>query len=189
MFRNLYNTTISLIFKPSEAWRALSGKRMDDHEKFLSGFVYPFIGLIAMAAFLGILFTRREFDLQIALKSAILSLLSSFGGFFLASYSINEIWYSLFKRERNVKLCQKFVGYSSVLMFTLNVLLSLMPEFFFLRFLVLYTIYIVWEGAMPYMNVREPEQLKFVSFSTTIIVITPYALEFILGLLMPGLKF
>lgn len=176
------------MFKPAEAWRVLREKRTEDSEKFLSGYVYPFIGLIAIAGFFGILFARKEFDVQIALKSAILSSLSSFGGFYLAAYLMNEAWHSLFKREKNMKLCQSFVGYSSALMFSLNIVLSLLPEFFFLRFLVLYTVYIVWEGAIPYMEAGEAEQLKFVSYSTAIIVVTPYFLEFILGLLMPGLK-
>jgi cation transport ATPase len=188
MFKDLYDTTISLIFSPSKAWRNLREKRTDDNEKFLSDFVYPFIGMITLAAFLGILFTRREFDIQIALKSAILSLLSVFGGFFLASYLVNEMWRSLFKREKNMKRCQNFVGYSSALMFSLEIILRLLPEFFFLRFFVLYTIYIVWEGAIPYMDVQEPEQLKFVGFSTAIIIGAPYVIEFILGLLMPGLR-
>jgi hypothetical protein len=189
MFKDLYNTTISLIFSPSKAWRDLREKRTDDNEKFLSGFVYPFIGMITLSAFLGVLFTRKEFDIQIALKSAILSLLSVFGGFFLASYLVNEMWYTLFKGRKNIKLCQNFVGYSSVLMFSLDILLRLFPEFFFLRFLLLYTIYIVWEGAIPYMDMQESEQLKFVGFSTAIIIGTPYILRFILGLLMPGLKY
>lgn len=189
MFNNLFKTTISLIFRPSETWKDLSEKRTDENESFLSGYVYPFIGMISIAAFLGVLFTRKEFDFQIALKAAILALLSVFGGFYLASYFINEVWRALFHRERNLKLCQCFVGYSSSLMFSLNIILSLLPEFFFLRFFVLYTIYIVWEGAVPYMGVEESEQLKFVSISTIIIVLTPFIIEFILGLLMPGLRF
>jgi hypothetical protein len=190
MFKDLFDTTISLIFKPSEAWKKLSEKRTDDNEKILSGFVYPFIGLITIAAFLGILFTRKEFDVQIALKAAILALLTVFGGFFLASCLLNEVWRSShFKREKDIKLCQNFVGYSSCLIFSLNILLSLLPEFFFLRFFVLYTIYIVWEGAVPYMGVNASEQLKFVSFATAIILVTPLILEFMLRLLMPGLRF
>lgn len=189
MFKNLFNTAISLIFRPSDAWKGLREKRTDDHESFLSGYVYPFIGMITLAAFIGVLFTRKEFDLQIALKASILALLSAFGGFFLASYFINEVWHTLFHRERNIKLCQCFVGYSSSLMFSLNIVLSLIPEFFFLRFFVLYTIYIAWEGAVPYMDVEESEQLKFVGISTIIIVLTPLTIEFILGLLMPGLRF
>ena len=189
MYKNLFDTVISLIFKPYDAWQELTEKRTEDGDKFLSNFVYPFIGMITIAAFIGILFTRKEFDAQIALKSAILALLSVLGGFFLASYFVNEVWRSIFHRERDMKLCQSFVGYSSSLMFSLNILLSLLPEFFFLRFLVLYTIRIVWDGAIPYMNVKELEQLKFTSISTAIIIITPTVLEFSIGLLMPGLKF
>lgn len=189
MFNNLFKTTISLIINPSEAWSGLKEQQTDDNESFLSGFVYPFIGMIALAAFLGVLFTRKEFDFQIALKAAILSFLSVFGGFFLASYFVNELWHSMFHRERNLKLCQRFVGYSSSLMFALSIILSLLPEFFFLRILVLYTVYIVWEGAIPYMEIGEPEQLQFVSISTAVILLTPFFLEIILGLLMPGLRF
>ena len=189
MYKNLFNTAISLIFKPSRAWKDLKEKQMDDNELFLSNYVYPFVGFITVATFVGVLFTRKEFDVQTALKASILSLLSVFAGFFLASYFLNEVWRSLFHRERNMKQCMCFVGYSSSLMFALNIILSLLPEFFFLRFFVLYTIYIVWEGAIPYMDIQESEQLKFVAFSTTIIILTPLALEFILGLLMPGLMF
>ena len=189
MYKNLFNTAISLIFKPSHAWKGLNERQTDDNESFLSNYVYPFVGIITVTTFIGVLFTRKEFDVETALKASILSLLSVFAGFFLASYFLNELWHSMFHRERNMKLCMRFVGYSSSLMFVLNIVLSLLPEFFFLRFFVLYTIYIVWEGAIPYMDVQESEQLKFVAFSTTIIILTPLALEFILRFLMPGLRF
>ena len=188
MLKDLFNIAISLIFKPSETWKDLSKQRNDSHDSFLSGYVYPFMGLIVAAAFLGVLFTGKEKDLQIALKESIVTLLSMFGGFFLASYLVNEVWHTILHHENKMKLCQRFVGYSSSLMYCLNIVLSLFPEFFFLRFLLLYTIYIVWEGATPYMDVKEPEQLKFVGFSTAIIVLTPIVISFILGVVMPGLK-
>ena len=189
MFQDLFNTAISLIFKPSDAWEVLRKKRTDDHESFLSGFVYPCIGLTTLAAFLGVFITQKGFDIQLALKETIVAAVSMFGGFFLASVLINEILRMAFRREPNMKLCQQFVGYSSSLLYGLNIVLSLMPgEFFFLRILLLYTIYIVWEGAIPYMEVTESEQLKFVSIATTIIILTPLAIAFFTGLLMPGLQ-
>jgi cation transport ATPase len=189
MFKDLFNTTVSLIFRPAEAWRELRERRTDDHDRFLSGYVYPFIGMIALAAFLGVLFAHKVFDLQIALKAVIIALLSSFGGYHVASFLINEMWRSLFRRQKDIRLCLKFVGYASSLMFSLNILFSLLPEFFFLRFLVLFTLYIVWEGAVPFMDVTEAEQFKFAGFSTILIVATPFLLEYILGLLMPGLMY
>ena len=188
MYKNLFNTAISLIFKPSDTWKKLNEKQTDNQESFLSDYVYPFIGLITLTAFIGVLFTRKQFDLQIALKETILILLTVFGGFFLASCLLNEMWHTLFHRERDMKLCQRFVGYSSSLMYCLYIVLSLFPEFFFLRFFLLYTFYMVWEGAIPFMEVKESEQLKFVGFATLIIVLAPLALEFILGLIMPGLR-
>ena len=189
MIKIIFSTAISLIFRPSEAWVKLKEKRENDDETFLSDYIYPFVGVITIAAFIGILFTRKEFDVQIALKASILSLMSVLGGFFLASYFVNEMLHKFFHRERDFKRCMYFVGYSSSLMFLLNILLSLLPEFFFLRIFVLYTIYIMWEGAIPYMDVDESAQLKFVSISTTIVIITPLIIEFTLGLLMPGLRF
>ena len=189
MIKHIFGTAISLIFKPSDAWAELKEKQADDKESFLSDYIYPFIGVITFVVFVGMLFTSKEADVQIALKAAIMSLMSILGGFFLASYFVNEMWYKLFHRERDMKRCMCFVGYSSSLMFVLNILLSLLPAFFFFRIFILYTIYIVWEGAVPYMDVKESEQLKFVSLSTTIIILTPLAIEFILGLVMPGLKF
>jgi hypothetical protein len=189
MFKDIFDTTIWLIFKPSDAWKMLRKKRTDDKEKILSGYVYPFIGLITVTTFLGILFTRKEFDIQIALKSSIYTLISVFGGFFLSSSLLNEIWRGrLFKRRKDITLCQHFVAYSSSLMFSLHILLSLLPEFFFLRLFVLYTVYIVWEGSAAYMDVKASEQIKFVSTATAIILLTPLLLELILGLLIPGLK-
>ena len=188
MLKNLFDIAISLIFKPSEAWIALKEKQDDSHDSFLSGYVYPFMGLIILSAFLGVLFTDKARDLQVALKESIVVLLSVFGGFFLSSYLINEVWHAMMHRAPDMKLCQRFVGYSSALMYCLNIVLSLLPEFFFLRFLVLYTIYIVWEGVVPYMEANESEQLKFTGISTVIIIVTPLALAFILGLLMPGLN-
>jgi len=185
----IFRTAIALIFRPSEAWKKLKERQKEDAESFLSDFIYPLVGLVTIASFVGILLTRKEFDVQIALKASILSLLSVLGGFFLASYLVNEVWRKIFHRENSFKLCMCFVGYSSSLMYMLNIVLSLLPEFFFLRFFSLYIIYIAWEGAIPYMGITEEEQLKFVGISTVIIILTPIVLELAFGLFMPGLRF
>ena len=103
MFKEIFNRLIAVIFKPSEAWEALSRKE-ESTETFLSRFVYPLFGLIALSAFLGVLFTRKEFDFQIALKSSIKILVASMGGFFLGAYLLNELWRSVFKQPRDIKL-------------------------------------------------------------------------------------
>lgn len=87
-----------------------------------------------------------------------------------------------------MKLCQRFVGYSSSLMFALNIVLMLLPEFFFCVYLY-YIRFISWEGAGPYMQVEEKIRLKFVGIATGLILLTPWLIEVILSMLMPGLRF
>ena len=182
MYKEIFKLVVAIISQPGKAWDILTKKEEKDDE-FLSRFVYPLIGFVTVAAFLGVL------DVELALKSSIRTLVAAFGGFYLASYLLNELWQGLFKREKDMKLCQRFVGYSSSLMFALNIVLMLLPEFFFLRIFVLYTFYIVWEGAGPYMQVEEKIRLKFVGIATGLILLTPWLIEVILSMLMPGLRF
>lgn len=187
MFKDIFKWVLLLISQPGKAWEMLAEKE-EDNETFLSRFLYPLIGLVTIAAFLGILFTRKEFDIELALKASIKSLVSAFGGFYLGAYLLNEIWNGFFKREKDLKLCMRFVGYSSSLMFVLNMVLMLIPEFFFLQIFILYTFYIVWEGAIPYMQVAENDRLKFVFIATAVILLIPYMIQVLLFMLMPGLR-
>lgn len=189
MFREVFKCVITLISQPAKAWETLREEGEEDNEKFLANYIYPLIAFVSIAAFIGILFTRKEFDVELALKSSVKSLISALGGFFLGAYLLNELWFSVFKREKDIKLCQRFVGYSSSLLFVLAIILALLPEFFFLKIFVLYTVYIVWEGAAPYMRVSDDERMKFVGVSSAVVLLTPSVIEIILVMLMPGLRF
>ena len=102
---------------------------------------------------------------------------------------MNELWQGLFKRKKDMDLWMRFIGYSSSLMFALNIVLTLLPEFFFLQIFVAYTFYIIWEGAGPYMGVEEKIRLKFVAITTVVTLLAPAAIQFALSLLMPGMSF
>lgn len=189
MFKDMFKCVIALISQPAKAWEDLSEEQAEENEKFFSNYIYPLIALVAIAAFVGILFTRKEFDVEMALKSSVNSLVSALGGFFLGAYVLNELWVGVFKREKDIKLCQRFVGYSSALLFVLAIVLALLPEFFFLKIFMLYTVYIIWEGAAPYMQVQDDERMKFVGISSAVVLLTPAIIEIILVMLMPGLRF
>lgn len=187
MLNEIYKRLIGLILKPGETWEQLSLQE-EEHDKFLSHFIYPLIGLVALSAFLGILFTRKEFDFEVALKITIRTLVSVAGGFALGAYFLNEVWKSVFKQPANVVFCRLFVGYSSALMFVLNIVTALLPEFFFLQIFVLYTVYIIWEGSIAFMKIKEDMKLKFTVFASFIVIATPFVIEQALRILMPGFR-
>ena len=187
MFKNIFNRLKGLIIKPGEAWEELS-RQDEKSDTFLSHFIYPLIGIVALSAFLGIFFTYKEFDFEIALKITIRTVIAVTGGFFLGSYLLNEVWKGIFNRSKDIELCRFFVGYASSLIFVLYILTSLLPDFFFLQIFVLYTFYIVWEGSTVYMQVTEDEQLKFTIITSCIVVLTPLIIEQTLRMMMPGFR-
>ncbi|MDR0348446.1 MAG: YIP1 family protein [Tannerella sp.] len=187
MLKDIFNRLISLIFRPSQTWIKLKARK-DDKESFLSSYLYPLIGLVALAAFLGVLLSYKEFNIEIALKATIKALVSYGGGFFLSAYILNEVWQNYFKRSENIKQCQAFVGYSSSAMFLISIILSLLPEFFFLHAAVLYTLYLIWTGVIPYMEVNKEEQFRFSVLASAVIMIPPVIIRFLLFILMPGLR-
>jgi len=187
MFNNIFKRLTAIILRPGETWVELS-RQKDEQDTFLSQFIYPVIGMIALAAFLGILFTRKEFDFEIALKITIRTVIAVAGGFFLGAYCLNETWKGVFNRPKDMMLCRLFVGYASSLLFVLFIITALLPDFFFLHIFVLYSVYIIWEGAVAYMQVDEDNRLKFTVIASVIVILTPFIIEQALRMLMPGFR-
>ena len=187
MFGNIFKRLTAIILNPGNTWTELSYQE-EERDTFLSQFIYPLIGIIALAAFLGVLFTRKEFDFEIALKIALRTVIAVAGGFFLGAYCLNEVWKSVFNQPKDMALCRFFMGYASSLMFVLFIITALLPEFFFLYIFVLYTVYIIWEGAVVYMQVEEENRLKFTVIASVIVILTPFVIEHALRMLMPGFR-
>lgn len=188
MFKNIAQLIIEIIVRPAQAWKDLSEKDVD-HAVFMKRMVYPMIAVLTLTAFLGVLFTRKEFDFELALKSGMLAFLTFFGGYFLSVYLLNEIYVKYFKLPKTKKLYAQFVGYSSLLMYAIYIVLKLIPQFFFLSIFYIYTVYIVWEGANYFMKVDENIRLKFTVVSTAVVLLIPLLIDTLLFLLMPGFRF
>jgi hypothetical protein len=134
------------------------------------------------------LFTRKEFDFELALKITLRTVIAVAGGFFLGAYLLNEVRNGVFNQPKDMALCRLFVGYASSLVFVLYIVTALLPEFSFLYIFVLYTVYIIWEGAVAYMQVDEAERLKFTVIASAIVILTPFVIEHALRMLMPGFR-
>ncbi|MDR1258842.1 MAG: YIP1 family protein [Tannerellaceae bacterium] len=194
MYKELFRQVVYLILNPRQAWQDLAVKE-EKNDESLTGFVYPLVGLVAAAAFVGIFFTETDFSVEVALKTSIKALFSSAGGFFLASWLLSEALKGVFRRETDQALCRRFVGYSSVAMFVIHILFSFLPflplsRFFFLRVFILFvpTMLITWEGAIPYMRMENEQRLKFTLIASLLIVMLPEIFGRLLFMVLPGLR-
>ena len=191
MFKSLFEQLYNLIFQPTKAWKALANEKENEvtnNDHFLKTYLYPIIGLIALLAFLGVFFYKKEFDMQIALRKTINISIALFAGFYLASYLLSEIMVRYFSDGKYYKECQRFVGYSSALVYVMYVFLAIFPDFAFLQFILLYTVYIVWEGASSYMQISDNQKSKFTLATSAIVILSPIIIEKIMFLTMPGMR-
>ncbi|GHT70779.1 membrane protein [Bacteroidia bacterium] len=188
MFKQIFELLVGLITQPAKAWSNLSGKQETNNEEFYKSYLYPLFGIVALLSFVGVFLTHKNFDVQLALKNCIGFVITAFVGFYLASYFLSKVMGKVFNRPGEIKLCQRFVGYSSSFTYVLFMVLSLFPELFFLKIFLLYTIYIIWEGAIPYMVIEENIQMKFTVLAGIIILLTPFIIEMVMFMLMPGLR-
>lgn len=198
MIKILFEQLYRLIFQPAKAWNILSekaentqsslNKRQSENDSFFKDYLYPAIGIVALLSFLGILFNRKEFDVQLALKATISATLSLFVGFYLASFLLSEAMGRLFSEEKHYRRCERFAGYSSALVYVLYMFLAVFPEFSFLYLLSLYSIYMIWEGATPYMHIAEDQKVKFTVIASAIILLSPVLISKIIYMTMPGMR-
>lgn len=188
MYKNLFLLLYKLITQPVVAWKELSLRQDKNNEDFYKGYLFPVVGIIALLSFIGVLISVKSFDVQLALKIVIKEVMIYGGGFYFASFILSEFIFPRFDLEKNKLLAERFTGYSSSLLYVIAMIKSLFPSFFFLDIIGLYTIYILWTGIAHFLNVKEILSVKFTIFVGILILLTPFLLDFLINLLMPGMR-
>jgi len=191
MLKEFFERIYRLIIQPAKIWNILANEKEEeiiDNNSFLKTYLYPAIGIVALLTFVGVFFYKKEFDLQLAIRLMIKVLIALFAGFYLASFILSKVMEHVFFMENSYKLCQRFVGYSSALIYAMYIILAIFPDYGFLQLFLLYTIYIIWEGASDYMQISENERNRFTAIATAIILLSPFIIEKMMFLTMPGMR-
>ncbi|HAR38951.1 MAG TPA: hypothetical protein DCS09_10495 [Porphyromonadaceae bacterium] len=182
MWRDIFVTTVQLIVASPSAWKEIA-KEERSLNNFIGRFFHPFIGIIALAAFVGGLWFAHDGGLQGALKNTIVSVVAVYGGFYIVSYALNETAHR-FGISGNVTVYRIFTGYASVVMYLLYVVISFLADFFILWLLALYTFYIVQTGATYYLRVPTGKRFSFTLFASALIILTPALIKGVFTFLM-----
>ena len=180
-YKELFNRVLLLISSPAKAWEEILLE--EDKQKVFVGFVYPMIGIAALSVFLGVLFTQgwsgpRSF--QIAMTECCSVAISLFGGFYLAAYLLNKATIKFFNLSDNLLNTQRLIGYSSVVLFILQIVTGILPNFQIVFWLLqFYVVYIVWEGAKIFVKMEENDRLKYTLLTSFLLLACPFIIEFL----------
>lgn len=177
-YKDLFHRVLLLISSPERAWEEIS---LEGRHRVMEAFVYPLIALAGLSVFIGSLVQigwGSPQNYQVAMTDCCAVAISLFGGFFLSSYLINQMNMKLFKMCDNTPLAQQFVGYSMVVIFLLQIIYGILPNFAILAILLsFYTIYIVWVGSDKRMCIPGDKRLRFTILASIIILLCPWIIQ------------
>lgn len=181
-YKELFNRTYQLLRHSNSEWEAITSAE-EDSQKTLNDFVLPMAGLCALAAFLGIIFTKVNFER--ALIEAIISLGKSFGGVYFSFFVLQETA-KKFGLERNKTHFLQLAGYSYSVIFVIDIITNLIPELFFLNFMKIYIFYVVWEGVSFCTSIPEEKRTSYVIFAAAVLLISSIIINKALYFFLPG---
>lgn len=170
-----------LISSPAKAWEVI--RKEKEQRAVFASFVYPMIGLCALAVFLGSLFAHGwggPESFRIAMTQCCAVAVSLFGGYFMAAFLINRLSVQLFGIPDNMLTIQEFTGYALVVTFFIQIILGLFPDIWIFGWILqFYMVYIIWEGVPVMLPVKAKDRLRFTIFSFLLLVICPALIQFI----------
>ncbi|NMB50047.1 MAG: YIP1 family protein [Bacteroidales bacterium] len=182
MFKEIFLTIIHLITSPQSAWRGIK-KDEEDQQEFLSKFLHPIFGIIALASFIGGLWFSHNGNVEQALKNTIVNIITVYGGYLVTAYILNEISFR-YNLQKQIFTFQRFTGYSSVIIYGLYIIMPFLSDFFILWLLSAYTAYIVYIGSEVFFEITKNKKKKFTLASTLLILFIPLIIKAIMNFLI-----
>ena len=172
-YKDLFDRTVQLMSTPSKAWSQIDGEQ--GASKVMSEFVYPMIGLCGLSVFIGTFIgnTAGVSGFQIAMTRCCATFVSLFGGFFLAAYLSNLLGKHLLGREDELVLNQRFIGYTMVVTFVLNMVSGLFSISILHWIFQFYTVFVAYEGARVLMKVKESDLTRYSLIVSIIVIVCP----------------
>jgi hypothetical protein len=182
MFKEIFLTIIHLIASPQSAWKDI---KMEDEvqQDFLSKFLHPVFGIIALTSFIGGLWFTRDGNVELALKNTIINIVTLYGGYLIIAYIVNEIS-SRYDLQKQLFTYRRFIGYSSVVIYSLYIIMPFFSDFFIIWIFSVYTAYIVYIGADVFLEIIENKKKKFTIAATTLILFIPLIINAIMNSLI-----
>ena len=182
MWREIVGIITQLLVATPKAWKDIYREKRSEGE-FLNNYLHPMFGLIAFTSFIGGLLFSTNGGIESALKQAIVGVVAVYGGYFIASYVLNEMA-EKFNLKKNMPMFKKYVGLSSVIIYLLYLITPFFPDFIILWLLALYTVHLLYTGAQYYLKVDKDKHLNFTLLSSAVTLFTPAAINLLFSFII-----
>ena len=183
-YKDLFRRLFTLIGAPKKAWVEISAE--SPRRDVTSTYVYPLIALCGLAVLLSAMISdgMQRPTFQSAMMDICRYCVALFGGFFLAAYLVDILRQKLLQHPANMSASQLFVGYAMGVVYFAEMLALLFPQFFLFKWmLMVYIIYIVWEGSEVVFAVEEGHRMMFTALASVSIIFSPALIRMLFNML------
>ncbi|GAB6010773.1 YIP1 family protein [Viscerimonas tarda] len=171
---------IQVIFSPQLAWEYISMRRFTN---LYRGFIAPLWISLVVSAFIGGWLVSADSSFELGLKNLIIEAFILFVGFHISAFLLNEYIGKLTDVEKGLKNAQVFVAYSSSLVYMVGIIVSILPDFFFLWLFSIYTFYIVYAGSEIYYRIIPEKRMNFMVIASLLIIGVPIIIRTCLSMM------
>lgn len=180
-YKNIFKVAISLISSPAKAWEDISVNQ--DRQKVIEEFVYPMIGICGIVWFAASII-RLGWSTPMAFQQAMIDCcgvaVALFGGYFLSIYLLSHYVYRWFNIQVAYQNLPVFIGYAMTVTFFADIISGIYPPLQMATLIIqLYTVYIIYMGAIPMMKVEASQRMSFTISSSIVIIVCPTLIEII----------
>jgi hypothetical protein len=174
LFSNIINNIKNSIINPEAFWVAKKDG-FDTQKSLLMGFLVPIIFVVAIGVFVGDLFRRSDFVLEIPLLNALLIVILFSLQYLISVFFTNEL-IKTFGGKKDIAISRNLVAYSMTPLLLIYIVTSLIPFLGILNVLGFYGFYIFWIGVNE--TLEFPEDKKS-SYTIIAIVVNFFVFSFL----------
>lgn len=176
----------NLVLSPAKEWEEIKTNVVNNTDS-INLFAIPVIGLLSLASFLGVIINNQGINFQYALVEAIVTFTSAYFSIYVATFFIGELSGVLGIAKDRVQI-MKFLPYAYSAYYVILLITELIPELFFIKILVLYTFYLVWEQASVIYSIGENDRVKFTVIYSLVLLFIPGILGWFMKFLVQNIS-
>lgn len=161
----------NMVLSPAKEWEDVKSNVPSSSEA-ISMYAIPVIGLLSLASFLGVLINNQGVNFQFALVEAIVTFCGAYFSIYVAGFILGEL-HEVLAIEKDKQAILKYIPFAYSVFYLIIFITELIPELFFIKILILYTVYLVWEQASVIFNFEENDRVKYTAVYSLVILAVP----------------
>ncbi|WP_075590492.1 Yip1 family protein [Labilibacter marinus] len=180
-YKLLFSRTRNLIVSPKSEWSSIHAEK-SDLNSILGNYILPYIGVLTLLTFVGYITSHQGYDqgydFAPALKYALADFTALFGGLYITYFITLNILpkFTVKINASDLKsLSFKICAYSSIVLYLVKMVVTLVPQASYLLALTIYTGYIVWLGTKEIGEFESKDlRVVFTIIVSALLLFIPY---------------